>query len=387
MQFIKYIKYISILSLILLFSLPVLSQEDIDKNIETSADSSSIDNNKKGGGLKLFSFFKKKNKENELEGEDDIEEREQINDSTDTKRKKFKFFSFLKRKNKNDSISSDSISSDSTGFKEDSIQIKERFSWFKKNKKDSAGGVEKPDRIRIGTWNKMNAEEQDSVFKAWDAYDKEFYKKKYAFTKKEVKIAIKIDRNFLEKIIYKRARKKPYKLRRKIINRQNKRYQKTLRYERLNKSETAPSDSISDKQRYKIVNKRYKRGAKREAIRKNKVVLKYDKKEQRLRRRYELSENEKMILNKGKGVRLRGTEKRTFKKARKKQEDFTKKLLKLRRKRSFALQSKNVQDRMRKNKKKNKERDKKRYTRLFKKKKKKKSDKHDSDEFPKSYQK
>ncbi len=383
MQFTKNIKNIAFLSLILLFSLPVLSQEDVDNDIETPVDSVYADNEKEKRTFKLFSFFKKKDKE----VEDEIDENEELNDSTETKRKKFKLFSLFKRKNKNDSISGDSLASDSLNIAKDTIQTKEKFSWFKKNKKDSAGGVPKPDRIRIGTWNKMNAEEQDSVFKAWDAYDKEFYKKKYAFTKKEVEVATKRDRNFLEKNIYKRARKKPHKRRRKIINRQNKRYQKTLRFERINKSETAPTDSMSDAKRYKIVNKKYKRGAKREAIRKNKTVLKYDKKEERLRRKYELSENEKMILNRGRGMRLRGTEKLTFKKARRKQESFTEKLIELRRKRNFDLQSENVQDRMKNNKKRDKERDKSRYARLFKKKKKKKSDKHDSDEFPKTYQK
>jgi len=383
MQVTKNIKYITFISLILLFSLPLLSQEDVDIGVETTIDSISNNNENKKSKFKFFSFLKKKDNESEDEFEDDNE----LNDSTETKRKKFKLFNLFRRRNKNDSIYGDSIPSDSINVAHDSIQTKKKFSWLKKNKDNSEGGVSKPDRIKIITWNKMNAEEQDSLFKAWDAYDREFYKKKYAFTKKEVEIAIKRDRNFLEKIIYKRARKKPLRHKRKIINRQNKRYKKTLGFERLNKSETALSDSMSDERRYKIVNKQYKRGAKREAIRKNKIVLKYDKKEARLRRRYELSDNEKIILNKGRGMRFRGAEKLTFTKARKKQETFTIKLLKLRRKRSFALQSKNVQDRMKKNKKRDTKRDAKRYIMVFKKKKKKKYYKHDSDEYPKNYQK
>lgn len=386
MQFIKNIKYITFVSFILLFSMPSFSQEDVNEGTQTELDSTIIHKEKRK--FKLFNFFKKKDKITEDEvGVDKNEDVETINDSTETPKKKFSFSKLFKRKNKKDSISNDSIVSDTLSAN-DSIQTKEKFSWFKKNKKDSARGVAKPDRIKMRTWNNMNAEQQDSVFKAWDAYDKEFYKKKYAFTKKEVVVAIKKHRTFWERVIYNRARKKPYKHKKKLITRQNSRYQKTLRYERIRKTETVPNDSISDKRKYKIVNKEYKRGAKREAIRKNKVVLKFDKKEERLRRRYELSDNEKMLLNKGKALRLRGLEKRIFKKARKKQIKFTEKLLKLRRKRSFELQSKNVQNRMKKNKKTNKKRDKERNNQLFKKKKKKKGyDKLDSDEYPKQYHK
>ncbi len=361
--------------------MPSFSQEDVDEDTQTNSDSTIIHKEKKK--FKLFSFFKKKN---DIEdGEENVDD-EILNDSTETSKKKFSFSKLFKRKNKKDSIPNDSIVTDSLGTN-DSIQTKKKFSWFKKNKKDSASGLEKPDRIKMRTWNRMNAEQQDSVFKAWDAYDKEFYKKKYAFTKKEVEVAIKKHRNFWERIIYNRARKKPFKHKKKLITRQNNRYQKTLRYERIKKSETAPNDSISDTRKYKIVNKEYKRGAKREAIRKNKTVLKFDKKEDRLKRKYDLSERERMLLNKGKGMRLKGSEKIIFNKARKKQIKFTEKLLELRRKRSFELQSKNVQDRMKKNRKRNKKRDEKRNNQLFKKKKKKEYNKLDSDEYPKQYHK
>jgi len=364
-----------------LFSLPSFSQEDFKNDSIYASDTTSVHKEKRS--FSLFNIFKKK-KHDDIE--EDVDESDEINDSTERK-KKFKLFDFLKRNNRNDSKLNDSTSSDSTAVKNDTIQTKEKFSWFRKNKKDSAGGLVKPDRIRMIKWNNMNAEEQDSIFKAWDAYDKEFYKKKYAFTKKEVAVAIKKNRNTWERLIYRRARKKPYKHRKKLITRQNKRYQKTLRYELIKKSETTPSDSISDTRKYKIVNKEYKRDAKRESIRKNKTVLKYDKKEDRLRRKYELSDHEKMLLNKGKAIRLKGAEKITFNKARSKQVKFTEKLIKLRKERSFELQSKNVQDRMKNNKKRNKERDKNRFNQLFKKKNKKKADKLDSDEYPKQYQK
>ncbi|MCF6366892.1 MAG: hypothetical protein L3J35_11885 [Bacteroidales bacterium] len=382
MQFTKIFKNITLITFILLSSITFYAQEDGET--EVNSDTVSVISPVKERKFKLFDFLKKKDKK-EIEDEN-IDEPD---DSINTPKRKTGFFSFLKRKNKKDTIPGDSISSsDSTTVVSDSINTKEKFSLFKKNKNDTTkGGGAKPEKIRPGKWIKMNAEEQDSLLRAWDAYDKEHYKKKYAFTKKEVEIALKRDRNPFEKLIYKRARNKPFKHRKKLITRQNNRYKKTLKYDRLNKSETAPSDSVSDARRYQIVNKRYKREAKKEAIRKNKVVIKYDRKEERLRGRYELSDNERVVLNKGKGMRLKGSELLIFKKARKKQENFTVKLLKLRKSRSFALQSENVKERMKENDKKMKERDKERYSSLFKKKKEKNENKHDSSEYPKRYHK
>lgn len=379
MQFTKIIKYTTFLSLILLFSFSMFAQEDDDNELNT--DTVSVESVQKEKKFQLFKFLQKKDKENEDFDEYEEDEIEESTDSIeDTQKEKKDFFSFLRRKkDSNDSISK---------TEPDSIAPKEKFSLFKKEKNDSnATAGSKPDKIRPGKWINMNAQEQDSLLRAWDEYDKEHYNKKYAFTRKEVDIALKRDRNFLEKQLYKRARTKPFRHQKKVITRQNRRYKKTLKYDRLKKSDTAPTDTMSNRNQYQIVNKKYKREAKKEAIRKNKVVIKYNRKEDRLRRKYELSDNEVLLLNKGKGMRLKGSELVGFNRARKKQENFTGKLLELRKKRSFALQSENVQERMKENEKKLKRRDKERYSSLYKKKKKKKSNKHDSSEYPKRYEK
>lgn len=387
MQFIKKSIQITFLILFLLFSANVFSQENDDFLNDSKSDTIKTETQHKEKKFKLFSFFKKKKKEkqeNQDVEEDETEENFDEDNSDDTiekpKRNFFKFFNIFKRKKHNDSISSDSISlSDTTAVATDSLSVKP----------DSTGGkgLTKPKRIMPGMWVKMNADEQDSLLRAWDAYDKEYYRKKFAPNKKDKEVALKKKRNVFEKIRYKRLKNKRFRLRKKLIYRQNRRYKNTLFYDRFNKSEASSGDSISEARRYKIVNKRYKRDAKREAVSKNKTVIKYDRKENRLRNRYELSDNEKMVLNKGKAMRLKGSEKQTFKRARRKQEKFTKKLLKLRKKRAFALQNKTVQNRMKKKRKKIERRDKERTKYLFNRKKKKKrnDEKHDSDEYPIKY--
>ncbi len=364
-----------------MFSFSIFAQEDEDNELNT--DTIPIESVQQEKKFKLFDIFKKKDKEDEDYDEYMSEDEDDIDD--DSQKEKKDFFSFLRRKkDSNDSIITDEKSNNES----DTVVPEEKFSLFKKNKNDTARtNGSKPDKIRPGKWVNMNAQEQDSLLRSWDEYDKEHYKKKYAFTRKEVDIALKRDRNFLEKQLYKRARTKPFRHQRKLISRQNKRYKKTLKYDRLRKSDTAPTDTISNTHQYQTVNKKYKREAKKEAIRKNKVVIKFNRKEDRLRRKYELSDNEMIVLNKGKGMRLKGSELIVFNRARKKQENFTEKLLELRKNRSFALQSENVQERMKDNVKKLKQRDKERYSSLFRKKKEKRDNKHDSSEFPKRYHK
>ena len=379
MQFTTKFRYIILLNFILLISVCLNAQETDSIPLVNTSDTTETEVKQK---FKLFSFSKKKEK-----SEDDdliIEDEEQVPDSAEGEKSKKRFFNFFK-KNKNDSIINDSLNTDSTNNKK-------RFSLFKKNKNDSASSGDsstKPQRISLLKWNKMNYSDQDSLLRDWDDYDEEHYKtkKRFSFTRKEVEIAIKLKkkRNLYERLIYKKARSKPFKYRKKLINRKNTRYRKTLRFDRLNKSETSPSDTVSDARKYQIVNKRYKREAKREAIKKNKTSIKFDRKEDRLRRRYELSDNEKVILNKGKGMHLKGTEKIIFNKARRKQEKFTEKLLILRKKRSFKLQNSKVRKQIRQNNNAQKKRNRKRFNILFFLK--KKSSKHDSHEYPKRYHK
>ncbi len=360
MQVFEKSKYIILFSIFLLIALPVYAQKSDTETIPDTI----INKNDTVKSEKKFSIrniFKKQNKKKQSE----------ISDSSSSEKKKLSLRNF-KRKNKSDSTKNDSLTNDSLSAKDSS----------EKNKK----GTEKPQRITPSVWLSLNAAQQDSLLKAWDDYDREFYVKKYKTSKFIKKTDMKRDKNFAEKFILRHTTDKSYKYRKKLINRRISRYKKTMRYDRFKKSETAPNDSLSDQKRYQTVNKKFKREAKQEAVRKNKVILKYDKKEERLRKRYKLSENEIKVLNKGKGMRLKGTEKIIFNKALKKQEKFTEKLLKLRRKRSFALQNKEVQKRMKEDKKRIAKRDREMNKNLYKKKKDKaKNKKHDSSEYPRRF--
>ena len=159
-----------------------------------------------------------------------------------------------------------------------------------------------------------------------------------------------------------------------------------MMFDRLKKTKTASGDSLTDKQRYQIVNKQFKREAKQEAIRKNKVVLKYDRKEQRLKNKYALSDYEKELLHKGTAMRLTGADKIIFNRAKRKQEKFTEKFIKIRRKRSIALQNKKVQRQMKKDRKRIAKRDRLANKKLSEKKKSKEGNKKfDSSEYPKRW--
>ncbi len=378
MQVTKKSKYTILISIFILIFFSGSAQENTDTNSYSDTLITQKDSTQTKHKFSFSGLFKKKNKHKENDESDNL------NDTTTKHKHKFLFKNLFKRKNKQDSTISENDS-----LTNDSSKQKKRFGLFNKNKNDTAkdsGELEKPQRLSPGTWNELNANEQDSLLRAWDDYDREHFKKRYAFTPKEKERDMKRDKTFFDKLILKRAVNKPYKYRRKLINRRIGRYRKTMLYDRFNKSETAPNDTISDKKRYQLVNKEFKRDAKQEAIRKNKVSLKYDRKEERLRRRYALSDNEMVILNKGKGVPLKGTEKIIFNKARRKQENFSEKLLKLRRKRSFALQNKEVQKKMKEDQKRIARRDKTMNKKLHKKKRNKdKNKKHDSSEYPKRW--
>jgi len=381
MQVTKKSKHIILISFFLFSVFSGFTQENTENINQNDTILTKTDSTKTKHKFSFSAFFKKKNKE---------KDEENFENDTSSSKKKFSFRKLFRRKNKQDSTISenDSLSNDSS-------KQKKRFRLFNRNKKDSTSsdstssenGAEKPQRITPGLWLKLNAEEQDSLLRAWDEYDRQHYVKKYTPSPRIKKIDMKRDKNFFDKLIIRTfGGNKTYQYRRKLINRRISRYRKTLIYDRLKKSDTAPGDTLSDKERYKIVNKEFKRDAKREAIRKNKISLKYDKKEERLRRRYKLSDNEMIILNKGKGIKLKGSELIIFKKAQKKQEKFSTKLLKLRRKRSFALQNKEVQKKMRKDQKRIAQRDKAIQKKINKKKRdKERNQKHDSSEYPKRW--
>ena len=378
MQVTKKSKYTILISIFILIFFFGSAQENIENTTYSDTLITQNDSTQTKHKFSFSGLFKKKNKYK------DDDETDNVNDTTSKHKHKFSFKNLFKRKNKQDSTISENDS-----LINDSSKQKKRFGFFSKNKSDTAKnseGLEKPQRLSPSTWNELNANEQDSLLRAWDNYDKEHYKKKYAFTPKEKERDMKREKTFFDKLILRRAVNKPYKYKKKLINRKIGRYKKTMLYDRFDKSETAPNDTISDKKRYQLVNKEFKRDAKQEAIRKNKVSLKYDRKEERLRKHYTLSDNEMIILNKGKGVPLKSSEKIIFNKARRKQEKFSEKLLKLRQKRSFALQNKDVQKKMKADQKRIARRDKTINKNLRKKKRNKdKNKKHDSSEYPKRW--
>ncbi len=374
MQVIKKTKHILLLSIFILIFFSVSAQENIDTGSVSDTLITQNDSVKTKHKFSFSNFFKHLKKENKNENSE-------INDSISTK-KRFSFKKLFKHKTK----STDTITQQDS-LLNDSSNRKKRFKLFHKNKNDSTDtSDEKPKSLTPGLWLKLNAEQQDSLLRAWDDYDKKHYVKKYSHSDLFKKIDRKRDKNFFDKLFLRTSGNKSYKYRKKLINRRIARYRKTMIYDSFKKSDTSPNDTVSDLKKYQTVNKQFKRGAKQEAIRKNKISLKYDRKEQRLRRRYALSDNEQIILNKGRGVPLKGTEKIVFNKAQKKQEKFTEKLLKLRKKRSFALQNKEVQRRMKNDQKKIAKRDRIQYKKTHKKKfDTERNKKHDSSEYPKRW--
>ncbi len=378
MQVIKKNKYPIFILLIILLSVPAYAQENDDDYEINDTLTVESDSSKTKGKTFFSKIFKRKKQRKKNENKDTLS----------APKKKFSFKNLFKRRKKQkDSIPQDSLQSINDSIPQDSVQKDKNLTLFQKeendsSKNDSAGSAEKPQRITIATWTKMNAEGQDSLLRAWDSYDKEFYIKKYRPSEKERKRMLKAKPNFIDRLIIKRIKKRPYKYRKKLINRQNARYKKTLFFDRFNKSELSPNDTITDRRRYQIVNKRFKRAAKMEAISKNKTVLKYDRKEMRLRRRYALSEKESKVLNKGRAVKLKTYERFIFNRAKRKQEKGSKKLQRLRQKRSIALQNKTMRKKMKRDRKRLARRDKKKNKKQTKK---KSNQKHDSSEYPKRY--
>jgi hypothetical protein len=386
MYLIKINTFIFIFAISLIIAKKSYAQEKDSLNFIENVSDSTNNKSKKTGHF--FDLFKKKNKADKDENTSVENLEEDDTTGIEKEKKKFKFSDLFKTKAGEDSLTSGIEGSDT--IPADSADNK--FSFLNKNRNDSTDTIPgRPKRLFPGMWNKMNREQQDSLLRAWDDYDRGHFKekKRFKFSRKDVEVAIKSekDRNLYEKLVYNKARNKPFNYKKKLITRMNSRYRRAMLFERLNKSKTAPTDSMSDQNRYQIVNNQFKRQSKRETIRKNNIVIKYDKKEDRLRRKYELNENEIMLLNKGKAMPLKGADLLIYNKAQYKQERFTEKLTKMRRQRSFALQNEEMQKHMKEKNKINKKRDKAHYVSLFGKKKNKNDRKFNSYEYPKRYEK
>jgi len=249
-------------------------------------------------------------------------------------------------------VDSTTVLTDTTQFNStvvsDSVQVDSTRMGRKKKKREkkgrgSKGDEEKPEKLDRLTWNQKSLPEKDTLLQEWSEYDRKVYKEKYAYSKMQKKSISKREKNLFDRILIKKAKKKPAKYRRKLIKSKNKRLKKTLKYEDPKKVSDEQWDATSPADRLKYIQKKSRFEAQKETIRKNKVVKKYDRKEDKINKKYALSVEEKIILNKGRSMHLRGTDQLIYKRAKKKQITFTEKLLEIRKDRQFEIQNKTKQ--------------------------------------------
>lgn len=208
---------------------------------------------------------------------------------------------------------------------------------------------EKPEEITKESWQQMEQKERDSVLQAWDLYDKIHYGKKYKFTKSDKILLMKPYRelSWRKKLKYNRISKKPAKARRAIQKRRIKRLNTVLGYYGNSKSDKKNQENLGGEERIKAYRARREIAGRKEALRKEKVIKKYDNKEARLRKRFSLDIEEKMVLNKANGGAYLNAKNRAIaKRARRKQEKFTVKYDKLKKERWFYIQDKKTRERI-----------------------------------------
>lgn len=256
------------------------------------------------------------------------------------------------------------VTVDSTVFANDSIAFDSSATKKTKREKRSQrvsktkSGDEKPEKLERLTWNQKSLGEKDSLLRKWSAYDMKKYREKYSYSKSEKKSMSKPQKNLIDKYKIRKAYKKPVKYRKKLLKRKNARLKKTLAFEKPQKMSDAQWDNTSSEDRLKYIQRRSRYQGQKEAIRKNKVVQKYDKKEDKITKKYALSDEEKLILNKGRGMHLRGTEQLIFKRAQSKQQKFSDEFIELRRKRQVEIQNLSTQKKIKERQKSMNKRDK-----------------------------
>ncbi len=302
-----------------------------------------------------------------------ISEAQQVDSvQTDTARvkvqkvkKEHHFFSFLKGKNKSDSIQNeaDSIVSDST-------KTKKRGLFKRKNKKKKTGNsIEKPKVPSKSEWKKMTREDKKEYFKTWNDYDSvKFVEDNYTETELSIlNRAVEINEtiraggipqdtlSMTEQDILSTVGKKDARLHVQMKNNDFKRRKKMLKFDKT--GDFKIDSTMAYEERVEIVKARYEYEAEKEAVRKQKIIKRFNRKEKRLRKKYELTKQEKSALAKGKSMRLRGAELANYKRAIQKQEKFTVKLVKLRKKRAYQIQNKKIKKKLKRQYKYNKKRD------------------------------
>ncbi len=273
-------------------------------------------------------------------------------------RKPCKFFKFRKDtlQTESDSTQTDSIQNDSTENK--------KFKLFKKREKSKKQKApEKPSRSE---WRAMSIDEKEEYFKACHEFDSaqiadEIYsgQEKKVF-EKAVKIynALQAGEKPTDTLsrsegdILKTIERKDNRSRYMLSENDFDRRKKMFRYEKREKDEI---DSTMTKEERTAV---FDYWRKKEALRKQKVIKKFDKKEAKLYKKYELSEDEKKALNRGKNMKLRGAELAAYERGRKKQIKLSEEIQALRRERAYEIQDDPTRKRIDQLHEKNKNRDK-----------------------------
>lgn len=244
------------------------------------------------------------------------------------------------------------ITADSTTYESDSISVD--TSYTKKSRREKTGerknksksNDDKPEKLERLTWNQKSLGEKDSLLRKWSDYDMKKYREKYSYSKSEKKSMSKPKKNIIDNYKIRKAYKKPVKYRKKLLKRKNARLKKTLAFEKPQKMSDAQWDNTSSEDRLKYIQRRNRYQGQKEAIRKNKVVQKYDKKEDKIKKKYTLTDEENLVYNKGKGMHLRGTDQLIFNRAQNKKQKYSDELLELRRKRQYEIQNLSTQKRI-----------------------------------------
>lgn len=201
-------------------------------------------------------------------------------------------------------------------------------------------------------WTAFETEdERIEFYKKWKTADSAKTEEKYRLKPEQRAVLSKIykDLKFGEKIKYHWANQKIKRKQKKHFRTEKRKFKKTIRWSRPEGSRQGLKNMEKEQKiRYLKAENLWK--SRKEAYRRARVKKRFNRKEQRLRKRYALSQNEKTILNKGMGMSLEPGEKRIYRKAKKKQVIFTKKLLKLRKRRQFKIQDRATRKRIRRQK-------------------------------------
>ncbi len=198
-------------------------------------------------------------------------------------------------------------------------------------------------------WKNLETEEERiEFFNKWKSADSAKIAEKMQLKPKEraVLSGVYKDLKFKDKVRYRIANRKIERKRKKHFRAQKRKFKKTIVWSKP--GGVLKLQKMERSQKISMLKARNIWLARKEAYRRAKVRKHFDRKEARLRKKYKLSKEEKIILNKSMGMSLKPSEKRIASNARNKQNIFTRKLTKLRRRRQFRLQDKPTRKRIKK---------------------------------------